>query len=202
MIGPSLENFHDLCAVPVLVFSLLLGIRRSNRWLYGTAALLLPLVREDVGLLAFSLGLWMVLRRPGWRWAGLGLCLYATAAVVLITNTVQPLFGTEVSDRLLSARFGHFLSDQGVKGSTLDLLRAMALQPQRVVQELLTPVGPTLQLLVALWLPLGFLQILGLDAWLLMAVPLFLALAAQGVTASRSICASCCIWCQGCLLDR
>ena len=183
VIGPSLENFHDLCAVPVLVFSLLLGIRRSNRWLYGTAALLLPLVREDVGLLAFSLGLWMVLRRPRWRWAGLGLCLYATAAVVVITNTVQPLFGTEVSDRLLSARFGHFLSDQGGKGSTLDLLRAMALQPQRVVQELLTPVGPTLQLLVALWLPLGFLPILGLDAWLLMAVPLFLALAAQGVTA-------------------
>ena len=56
VIGPSLENFHDLCAVPVLVFSLLLGVRRSNRWLYGTAALLLPLVREDVGLLAFSLG--------------------------------------------------------------------------------------------------------------------------------------------------
>ena len=122
VIGPSLENFHDLCAVPVLVFSLLLGIRRSNRWLYGTAALLLPLVREDVGLLAFSLGLWMVLRQPRWRWAGVGLCLYATAAVVLITNTVQPLFGTEVSDRLLSARFGHFLGDQGGKGSTLDLL--------------------------------------------------------------------------------
>ena len=183
VIGPSLENFHDLCAVPVLVFSLLLGIRRNNPWLYGTAALLLPLVREDVGLLAFSLGLWMLLRCPRWRWAGLGLCLYATAAVVLITNTVQPLFGTEVSDRLLSARFGHFLSDQGGKGSTLDLLQAMAMQPLQVVQELLTPVGPTLQLLIALWLPLGFLPILGLDAWLLMAVPLFLALAAQGVTA-------------------
>ena len=183
VIGPSLENFHDLCAVPVLVFSLLLGIRRNNPWLYGTAALLLPLVREDVGLLAFSLGLWMLLRCPRWRWAGLGLCLYATAAVVLITNTVQPLFGTEVSDRLLSARFGHFLSDQGGKGSTLDLLQAMAMQPLQVVQELLTPVGPTLQLLIALWLPLGCLPILGLDAWLLMAVPLFLALAAQGVTA-------------------
>jgi uncharacterized membrane protein len=183
VIGPSLENFHDLCAVPVLVFSLLLGIRRNNLWLYGTAALLLPLVREDVGLLAFSLGLWMLLRRQRWRWAGLGLCLYATAAVVLITNSVQPLFGTEVSDRLLSARFGHFLNDQGGTGSTLDLLRAMAMQPQRVLQELITPIGPTLQLIIALWLPLGFLPILGLDAWLLMAVPLFLALAAQGVTA-------------------
>ena len=37
---------------------------------------LLPLVREDVGLLAFSLGLWMVLRQPRWRWAGVGLLFY------------------------------------------------------------------------------------------------------------------------------
>ena len=183
VIGPSLENFHDLCAVPLLVFSLLLGIRRGNRWLYGITALLLPLVREDVGLLAFSIGLWMLLRRPRWRWAGLGLCLYATAAVVLITNTVQPLFGTEVSDRLLSARFGHFLSDQGGTGSTLDLLQAMVRQPLLLLQELVTPVGPTLRLLVTLWLPLAFLPAVGIDAWLLMAVPLFLALAAQGVTA-------------------
>ena len=183
VIGPSLENFHDLCAVPLLVFSLLLGIRRNQLWLYGIAALLLPLVREDVGLLSFSIGLWMLLRQPRWRLAGLGLCIYSTIAVVVITNGVQPLFGSEVSDRLLSARFGHYLSAQGGTGSTLDLLQAMARQPLLVLNELVTPIGPTLRLLVTLWLPLAFLPALGIDAWLLMAVPLFLALAAQGITA-------------------
>ena len=98
VIGPTLENFHDLCAIPLLSFSLLLGIRRKNPWLYGIPALLLPLVREDVGLLSFSFGLWMVLRqRKAWRWAGLGLCLYSALMVFTITNHVMPLFGSEVS---------------------------------------------------------------------------------------------------------
>ena len=181
VIGPALENFHDLCAIPLLSFVLLLGIRRNNCWLYGLCALLLPFVREDVGLLSFSYGLWMLLRcRGGWRWAGLGLCVYSTLMVMLITNVWMPLFGSEVSDRFMDERFGQFLADQNGRGSTLDVLRAMASQPLLLMQELIQPLGTTLKFLITLWLPLGFLPAAGLDGWLLMTGPLFVALSSQG----------------------
>ena len=34
LLGPALENFHALCFVPLLVFTLLLGITRNNKLLY------------------------------------------------------------------------------------------------------------------------------------------------------------------------
>ena len=181
VIGPTLENFHDLCAIPLLSFSLLLGIRRRNPWLYGIPALLLPLVREDVGLLSFSFGLWMLVRqRRAWRWAGLGLCLYSALMVVTITNHVMPLFGSEVSVRFMDERFGQFLAAQNGKGSTLDALKAMVSQPLLLLQELVQPIGPTLKFLITLWLPLALLPAAGVDGWLLMAGPLFVALSSQG----------------------
>ena len=181
VIGPTLENFHDLCAIPLLSFSLLLGIRRRNPWLYGVPALLLPLVREDVGLLSFSFGVWMLLRqRQAWRWAGLGLCLYSTLMVFTITNHVMPLFGSEVSVRFMDERFGQFLVAQNGRGSTVDVLKAMLSQPLLLLQELLRPIGPTIKFLITLWLPLAFLPAAGLDGWLLMAGPLFVALSSQG----------------------
>ena len=184
VIGPTLENFHDLCAIPLLSFGLLLGIRRNSPWLYGICGLLLPFVREDVGLLSFSFGLWMLVRcRRGWRWAGLGLCLYSALMVVVITNVWMPLFGSEVSDRFMEERFGQFLAAQNGRGSTLDVLRAMASQPLLLLQELLQPVGPTLRFLITLWLPLAFLPAAALDGWLLMAGPLFVALSSQGSNA-------------------
>ena len=181
VIGPALENFHDLCAIPLLSFCLMLGIRRGHRWLYAIPALLLPLVREDVGLLSFSFGLWMVLRlQRGWRWAGLGLCLYSTFMVFAITNHVMPLFGSEVSVRFMDERFGQFLAAQNGQGSTVDALKAMLSQPLLLLRELVQPLGPTLKFLLTLWLPLAFLPALAIDGWLLMALPLFVALSSQG----------------------
>jgi uncharacterized membrane protein len=181
VIGPTLENFHDLCAIPLLSFSLLLGIRRKNPWLYGIPALLLPLVREDVGLLSFSFGLWMLLRqRQTWRWAGLGLCVYSALMVFTITNHVMPLFGSEVSVRFMDERFGQFLAAQNGRGSTVDALKAMLSQPLLLLQELVQPIGATLKFLITLWLPLAFLPAAGVDGWLLMTGPLFVALSSQG----------------------
>lgn len=181
VIGPALENFHDLCAIPLLSFSLLLGVRRQQIWLYAIPAALLPLVREDVGLLSFSFGLWMLLRSQGrWRWAGAGLCLYSLVMVAAITNLVMPLFGTEVADRFMEERFGQFLAAQGGRGSTVDVLKAMARQPLLLVQEILQPPGTTLKFLLTLWLPLALLPAAGVDGWLLMAGPLFVALSSQG----------------------
>ena len=57
VIGPSLENFHDLCAIPLLSFGLLLGIRRNRVWLYGLCALLLPFVAQPALLFGVKYGI-------------------------------------------------------------------------------------------------------------------------------------------------
>ncbi len=178
VIGPSLENFHDLCIVPLLVFLLLLGISSKQILLYFIPALMLPLVREDVGLLTFGIGLWMIIRRPQWRLWGIGLCIYAVIAVILITNYIMPIFGSEISDRFMQERFSQYLD--GDTGGTLDVLVAMIRKPLLVLTELISPPGRTIRLLITLLLPLAFVPSFSIDAWLLIALPLFVALSSNG----------------------
>ncbi len=59
VIGPTWCNFHDLCQLPLLVFLLLLGLLERRWWLLLLAALLIPLVREDTGVVLFGMALWM-----------------------------------------------------------------------------------------------------------------------------------------------
>jgi hypothetical protein len=92
----------------------------------------------------------------------------------------MPLFGSEVSVRFMDERFGQFLVAQNGRGSTVDVLKAMLSQPLLLLQELVQPIAPTLKFLITLWLPLAFLPAAGLDGWLLMAGPLFVALSSQG----------------------
>ncbi|WP_320673553.1 DUF2079 domain-containing protein [Prochlorococcus sp. MIT 1341] len=178
VLGPSLENFHDLCIIPLLVFSLILGISREQKLLYFIPALLLPLVREDVGLMTFSIGIWMVFRKPNWRVWGIGLCIYALTAVLIITNQIMPLFGSELSTRFIQERFGQYLN--GETGGTIDVLISMAKQPGLLLKELISPIGSTVRLFVTLFLPLAFIPLLSIDVWFLIAVPLFVALSSQG----------------------
>ncbi len=178
VIGPSLENFHDLCIVPLLVFSLLLGISRNQKLLYLLTALALPLVREDVGLLSFSIGLWMMIRRPQWRIWGLGLCIYSLVAVLLITNWVMPIFGSDLSDRMMEERFGQYLD--GKQAGTLTVLKSMFSNPMFLINEIIYPPGQTFRFLLTLGLPLAFLPLISFDSWLLISIPLFVALTSQG----------------------
>ncbi|MFN7229040.1 MAG: DUF2079 domain-containing protein [Synechococcaceae cyanobacterium] len=178
VIGPALENFHDFYPLPLLVFTLMLGISRRQLALYLPAALLLPIVREDVGILAFGIGVWMVLRRPHWRWWGVGLAAYALLYVLVVTTLVMPALGSEISERFMAERFGQFL--HGDTGSTWDVLLAMARQPLLVLAELIQPLDRSLRFLVTIGLPLALVPFLSIDVWLLMALPLFIALVSQG----------------------
>ena len=65
VIGPALENFHDLIWLPLLGFLVLGGLLERRVWQVLVCGLLLLLVREDSGLLLFSLGLWALVRQPG-----------------------------------------------------------------------------------------------------------------------------------------
>ena len=62
-----LSNFTDLSQLPLWVFLLLLGLERQQRWLTWAAALAIPLIREDTGVVLMGVGIWLGLRRCG-RW--------------------------------------------------------------------------------------------------------------------------------------
>ena len=62
LIGPTLGNFTDLCQLPLAVFALMLGLIERRSWLTLVAAGLLPLIREDTGVVLVAIGLWLLLR--------------------------------------------------------------------------------------------------------------------------------------------
>ncbi len=181
VIGPTLENFHDLCIVPLLAFTLLLGISRENKLLYIIPAFLLPLVREDVGLLTFGFGIWMVLRRPNWRLLGFGLCIYSVFTVVITTNLIMPIFGTTQSEVHMNMRFGQFLV--GNEKGTVDVLISMLKNPYLLLRELITPPIKTLLFIITFALPLGLISLFSIDSWILTFIPLFVAMSSQGSNA-------------------
>ena len=78
VIGPALENFHDLVWLPLLAFLVVGGLLDGCRWRVCLFSALLLLVREDSGLLLFSLGLWALVRRPDQRITGALLMLVSS----------------------------------------------------------------------------------------------------------------------------
>jgi len=90
----------------------------------------------------------------------------------------MPAFGSEISRRFMQERFRQYLD--GEEAGTLGVLVAMARQPGLLIRELVTPPIGTFRLLVTLVLPLAFLPWLALDAWILVALPLFIALSSRG----------------------
>ena len=134
VIGPALENFHDLVWLPLLGFLVVGGLLDGCRWrvlLYGG---LLLLVREDSGLLLFSLGLWALVRRPQQRITGAGLMLVSFVWVLLVTGWIQPIFDSSLSDRFLQEKFGHLVEDSS--GGTLSVRLAMLGRPWALLQAL------------------------------------------------------------------
>ena len=181
VIGPMLENFHDLMWYPLLGF-LILGGLLDRRWrlvIFSSIALLL--VREDSGLLLFSIALWAAVRRPDLRGIGLGLMLMSCAWVFLVTGLIQPSVDTSLSDRFLQEKFGHLAED--VSGGTLSVLFQMLQKPAALLEALVSPPGATVGFLIALSLPLLLVPLFSVDVALIVSAPLLIALLSQGRTA-------------------
>lgn len=179
VIGPTWCNFHDLCQLPLLVFALLLGWQERRWWLLLTAALLLPLVREDTGVVLFGIALWLGLRGGAPRWLALLLALWGAGWTVLVTAVLMPAVSEDVSRRFMIENFGQYTGGAREAGS-LEVLGQLLRQPLRLLQELVSPVDRTVGYLVAQWLPLMGVPALSADAWLLAALPLSGLLLAQG----------------------
>ena len=107
VIGPALENFHDLVWLPLLAFLVVGGLLDGCRWRVWLFGALLLLVREDSGLLLFSLGLWALVRRPDQRITGALLMGVSFAWVVLVTGWIQPMVDSSLSDRFLKLSLIH-----------------------------------------------------------------------------------------------
>jgi uncharacterized membrane protein len=181
VIGPAIENFHDLIWFPLLGFLVVEALLEQHNRQLVLAAVMLLLVREDSGLVLFSLGLWALVRQPAVRWKGVGLMVVSFFWVLLATGWIQPAVDSSLSDRFLQEKFGHLVDD--VSGGTLSVLVAMLRHPLAVLQAIVSPPGATLGFLLALSLPLLLIPLLSVDSALLVAVPLLIALVSQGRSA-------------------
>ena len=181
VIGPLVENFHDLCWLPLLGFLVVDGFLKQGWRQVMLCSFLMLLVREDSGLTLFSLGLWAAVRRPGARVIGCSVMAMSLAYVALMTGWIQPQVDSSLSDRFLQEKFGHLL--QGRSGGPFTLLWTMLTHPLRLLAALVSPPGTTLAFLLAPALPLAFIPFVSLDVALMVAVPLFIALVSQGMSA-------------------
>lgn len=179
VIGPTWCNFHDLCQLPLLVFLLLLGLLERRWWLLLLAAFLIPLVREDTGVVLFGMAVWMGLRRQAPWWVAVLVALWGAAWCLVVTSVLMPAVSADVSKRFMVENFGQY-TPGAEELSSLEVLKGLVLQPWRLLWELINPPGKTLGYLAAQWLPLMFVPALSLDAWLLIALPLAGLLLARG----------------------
>lgn len=169
VIGPSLANFHDLCQVPLFTFSLFFAFEKRWRWAYWVFAILLLLVREDTGIILFSIGAYWIVSRRAPR-LGMGTCIVAMGYVLLLTNVVMPLFSEDISRRFMIEQFAPYVD--GDEATTLDVIWGLLTHPGQLISDIIYPVDRTLKYLLAHWLPLALIPALSPSAWALNAFPL------------------------------
>ena len=181
LIGPTLGNFTDLCQLPLAVFALVLGLVERRTRLILLAAGLMPLIREDTGVLLVAVGFWLLVRdRQRWPLA-LALISWGGGWVLLCTNVLMPLFSDDNAKRFMVENFGQYLSDGNSEGSSsLAVLQRMLSQPFLLLQQLVDPPGGTFRYLLGHSLPFLFLPLISLDAWLLAGPSLLGLFLAQG----------------------
>ena len=188
LIGPTLGNFTDLCQLPLAVFSLLLGLQEKRRWLVVLAALLMPLIREDTGVLLVAIGAWLAVReRHRWPLA-LAFIAWGGGWVMACTNLLMPMFSDDNAKRFMVENFGQYLGEDHATGSSsLGTLRQVLSQPALLLQQLVDPPGQTLLYLLGQGLPFLFIPLISLDTALLAGPSLLGLFLAQGANDPLSI---------------
>ncbi|MBD1920411.1 DUF2079 domain-containing protein [Microcoleus sp. FACHB-831] len=169
VIGPTLSNFHDLCQVPLFIFSLLLALEKRRWWLFWLMAALTLAIREDAGVMLFGIGVYLVASRHYPR-LGLALCTVSFGYILLATNAIMPLFSPDVSKRFMIERFGQYAQED--EATSLQILWEIVRDPRRLVWELINPVDKTVKYLLGHWLPLAFVPAVSGASWAIAGFPL------------------------------
>ena len=173
IIGPTLGNFYEHCQFPLFLFGLLLALEKKRwLWFWIFAALTLG-IREEAGISLFGIGAYLIISHRHLR-VGLALCVLSFSYVSLITNAVMPMFSDDNSRLYLGNFFRKFVKTENP--STLELLWAMITQPQIIIEVFLNDLERRIRFLLGLWLPLAFIPIVSLPAWIMSSFPLLILL--------------------------
>jgi len=177
VIGPTLANFHDISQIPLLVFSLLLAIEKRWWWLLLILSPILLLVREDSGIILFSIGFYLLITRRLPR-LGLGLCIFSLGYILVLTNLIMPIFSDDISKRFMLEQFGQYV--EGDEASSIDVIIGMLTKPGILLKELFSPPSGTISYLLGQWLPLGFIPAISPASWLVAGCPLLKLMLGKG----------------------
>lgn len=177
VIGPTLSNFHDICQIPLFMFSLLLAMEKRCWWLFWILAVLILMVREDSGIILFGVGVYLILSKR-YPLQGAIVCVMSFGYILALTNFIMPLFSADISERFMMERFGQYA--EGETASTLEILWGIISNPWRLIVELLTPFWGTLKYLLGQWLPLAFVPAVAPASWMIAGFPLLKLFMAKG----------------------
>ncbi|EHC13018.1 DUF2079 domain-containing protein [Fischerella thermalis] len=177
VIGPTLSNFHDICQIPLFVFTLLLAMEKRWWWLFWLLAVLILAVREDAGIGLFGVGVYMILSKRFPR-AGVAVCILSFGYILVLTNLIMPLFSKDISQRFMLERFGQYAD--GEEASTIEIIWGMISNPLRLLVELFTPLDRTIKYLLGQWLPLAFVPAVAPGSWMIAGFPLLKLLLGKG----------------------
>ena len=188
LIGPTLGNFTDLCQLPLAVFALMLGLQRRMKWLIVCAAVLIPMIREDTGIMLIAIGLWLLFRERD-RWLiAVVLIVWGAGWMLFVTNALMPLFSDDNSKRFMVENFGQYLDVGPSEGaSSLSMLRQALGQPLTLLKELFSPPAQTCLYLLGHGLPFLMVPLISIDAWILAGPSLLGLFLAQGSNDPLSI---------------
>jgi uncharacterized membrane protein len=178
VIGPTLGNFQDFSQIPLFGFSLFLALEKRSWIAFIIFSLLLLTVREDAGIMLFSVGLYLIFSKR-YPLIGAVLCVVSFLYIVIITTLIMPIFSLDISHRFLLDEFGQYVDTEG-GSSSLEVLWGIVSNPWRLLVELLTPFDKTLSFLVGLFIPLAFISWLSGATWLLIFCPLVVLLLREG----------------------
>lgn len=177
VIGPTLSNFHDICQIPLFMFGLLLAMEKRWWWLFWLLAVLILAVREDSGVVLFSVGFYLVVSRR-YPQIGLAVCTLSLGYMLVLTNLIMPLFSSDISQRFMMERFGQYAD--GEEASTLEIIWGIVSNPWRLLVELFSPFFGTINYLLGQWLPLAFVSAVSPAAWMIAGFPLLKLFLAKG----------------------
>ncbi|MBD1834388.1 DUF2079 domain-containing protein [Cyanobacteria bacterium FACHB-472] len=179
ILGPTLSNFHDICQIPLFMFTLLLAMEKRWWWLFWVVAVLILAVREDSGVSLFGVGFYMILSKRYPR-IGLAVCTLSFGYMIVLTNLIMPLFSEDISQRFMMERFGQYAD--GDEASTLEIIWGMVSNPLRLIVELFSPLDRTIKYLLGQWLPLAFVPAIAPASWMIAGFPLLKLLLGKGMS--------------------
>jgi uncharacterized membrane protein len=170
LLFPALQaaNLTEFHAAPLMVAPMLLALYYARQGRYGRMwiwALVVMAVKEEMPLLTFMLGLWLLLARREWKQgaglAAVSLIWFGLATFVIVPHYAPLKYGIEES--VYFQRYGE-LGD-----SPLDVARSLVTRPALVWQIVTEPAR--LQYALALLLPAGLILPVLAPEVLLLSLP-------------------------------